>query len=73
MGQKNFWRRKKNVVGWVAYLHQPLHALDTWGLKKSGDMSVYTFLHTKEASASSSGFTAMRLSFPVYSSTKKWG
>ena len=34
MGQKNFWRRKKNVVGLVAYLHQPLHALDTWGLKK---------------------------------------
>lgn len=61
------------MVGLVAYLHQPLHALDTWGLEKSGDMSVYTFLRTKEASASSSGFIAMRLSFPIYSSTKKWG
>ena len=39
---KNFWRRKKNVVGSVAYLHQPLHALDMWGLWRKVETWVST-------------------------------
>lgn len=60
-GAKNFWRRKKNTVGSVAYLHLPHRTLDIWGLCSKGEVwsltpsSVHLFRgsRTKQASGSS--------------------